>query len=100
MVVDSHQHSTAPSSATVVIVIWTLPEELTPEWDKQFVGNQMVTDVNTLLESGNEWQCKSSLHLYDSGTEGMLGNVPGLQNDPAILFINCRASNVLVSFWY
>ena len=82
----------------MVIAIWTLPKELTPEWSKQPVSNQVVTDVNTLLESGNAWQCKFSLHLDDSGTEGMLGNVPGLQNDSAILSVSCMATNVLVSF--
>ena len=92
-------HSTAPFSAAVVIAIWTLPEELTPEWDKQPVGNQMVTDVDTMLESGNAWQCKHFLHLYDSGAEGMIGNVPGLQNNPVILSVSCMTSNVLVSFW-
>ena len=42
----------------MVIAIWTLSEELTPEWNKQPMGNQMVIDVNSLLESGNTWHSK------------------------------------------
>ena len=50
-------HSTAHPSISVGIAIYTLPE-LTFGWDKQPLGDQMVTNVASLLESGNEWQCK------------------------------------------
>ncbi|KAG9312088.1 hypothetical protein JVU11DRAFT_7372 [Chiua virens] len=72
---------TAPPSADIVIAVWTLPEELTPEWNKQPVGEKMVTNVASLLASGNIWTC----------------NVPGLLDHPATLSTTCNTSDVLSS---
>ena len=94
---DILPHSTAAPSTSVVVAICTLPEELTPEWDKQPLGNQVVTNIARLLEFGNEWQCKSHLYLIDSCADNMLGNVAGLSVGPATLSIKCKTCNVLVS---
>ena len=82
----------------MVIATWTLPEELTLEWGKQPMGNQMVTDVDSLLESGNAWQSKFHSDWHDPSTKSMLGSVPGIQNGPVILFVSCMTSSALVSF--
>ena len=50
-------YSAAPPSMTVGVAICTLPK-LTTGWDKNPLGDQLVTDLATLLESGNEWQCR------------------------------------------
>ena len=52
-------YSSAPPSTSVQIAIWILPKELTLEWDKQPLGDQIVTDVASLLKSDNTLQCKS-----------------------------------------
>ena len=49
----------------VGVAIWTLPGELTPEWDKGPLGDQIVTDVASLLQSGDGWQCRSHIYLSD-----------------------------------
>ena len=90
-------HSTAPLSTAVGIAICTLPEELTPRWDKQPLGDQMVTDVASLLEPDNGWQCKSHFYLFDSIAHCILDTVPGLSVGLATLSITCRAQDVLVS---
>ena len=90
-------HSTAPPSTIVSIAICTLPEELTPGWDKLPLGKQMVTNVARLLECGNRWQCKFHFYVSDSSANSGLGNVPGLHAGPATLSMTCRACDVLVS---
>ena len=68
ILVDPYPHSTAPPTTAVGVAIWTLPEDLTPQWDKQPIGDQMVTNIASLLESGNGWQCRFHLFLSDSST--------------------------------
>ena len=64
MVVDAFPYSIAPPSTLVGIAICTLPEELIPKWDKQPLGDQMATNVASLLESDNgQWKCKSHFYL-------------------------------------
>lgn len=57
MVVHTSLYSTASPSTIVRVTMYILPE-FTPRWDKQPFGNQMITDVASLLESGNKWECK------------------------------------------
>ena len=75
----------------------TLPEEFTPEWDKQLLGNQMAINVANLLESGNGWQCQLHVSLPDSSTYSVLGNVPGLSAGLATLSMVCGVCDRLVS---
>ena len=79
--------------------IFNLPEELTPQWDKQPLGNQVVTTVANLLELGNVWQCMSYFHphLHNSSVHVVSGNIPGLLVDPATLSITHCVSDVLVT---
>ena len=97
IVVDSFLRSTVPPSTSVRVGICTFPEELTPKWDKEPLGDQMVTNIASLLKSGNGWQCKSHFNLFDSSADNVLGNVPRLHNDLATLSMTCRACGVLVS---
>ena len=97
IVIDSSLHSTASPSTSVRVAICTLPEELTPKWDKESLGDQMVTNMASLLKSDNGWQSKSHSNLFDSTVDDVLGNVPGLHNDLATLSMTCRACDVLVS---
>ena len=62
---SSPPSSTVPSATMVGVAIWTLPGELTPEWDKGPLGDQIVTDVASLLQSGDGWQCRSHIYLSD-----------------------------------
>ena len=78
------------------IAIFNLPEELTPQWDKQPLGDQVVINVVGLLESGNTWHCKYYIYLHDSDAHIISGDVPGLS--AATLSLTCRVSDVLVSF--
>lgn len=50
---------------TVGVFVCILPEKLTLEWSKQPLGDQMVTNVASLLQSGNVQQCKSDHHFSD-----------------------------------
>ena len=77
-----------------MFAICTLPKELTNEWDKQPLGDQIVTDVASLLKSGHGWQCEFCFCLLDSNSDSVIGNVPGL----ATLSISSKACDVLVSF--
>ena len=77
--------------------MWILPEELTLEWNKQPLGEQVVTNVADLLKSGNIWQCKFNFYP-DMITNHKLGNVPGLSVDTAIISIMCSARDMLVSY--
>ena len=63
LVTDPPPHSTAPPPTAVRVSVWTLPEELTPTWEKQPLGDQIVTDVASLLESSNGWQCRLCFDL-------------------------------------
>ncbi|KAG9312064.1 hypothetical protein JVU11DRAFT_7345 [Chiua virens] len=72
---------TAPSSAEVTIAICALPKKFTPTWDKQPMGQDIVTNVTNLLDSGNVWIC----------------NVPRLYDGPTTLSMTCRASAVLIA---
>ena len=92
-----YSYSSAPLSATVGVAIYILPEELTSEWDKQPLGDQMVIDVASILESRDTWQCKSHLNISDTIIDRALGNVPGLSAGPATLSIICKANDTLVS---
>ena len=94
-------HSTAPPSATVAVSICILPEELSSKWAKEPLGNQMVTTVASLLESGNSWQCKSLFNLLESHANSKTGNVPGVSNG-AIVTVSCRTTHLLVSsmWWF
>ena len=93
-------YSSAPPSATVQIAIYILPKELTPEWDKQPLGDQMVMTTASLLESGNTWQCKILFYPLDTYTNSETGNVLGLSVGPTTLSILCRTTDVLVSSVY
>jgi len=73
--------SAALPATSVGIAVYTLPEVLDPEWDKQLLGAQVVINVATLLEFSNMWQC----------------NVPGLSTGPATLSITWEACDGLVS---
>ena len=55
--------STNPLSTAVRVVICILPEKLTTEWEKQPLGDEVVTSVASLLECSNGWQCKSHFYL-------------------------------------
>ena len=88
--------SSAPLSTYVQIAIWLLPEELTHEWDKQPLGEHVITDIASLLESGITWQCKSSVCLLNSIGNNVPGNVHGFSACTATLSITCMASDVLV----
>ena len=90
-------HSTAPPSTTIVVAVCALPEELTPEWKKQPLGDHMVTNVASLLESGNKWKCKSHFYFFDSSVDSVQGNVPGLSVGPGTLSMTSRACDVLVN---
>ena len=79
------------------MAIWILPEELTLEWDKQPLGEQVGTNVASLLESGNIWQCKFNFYS-DTITNHKLGNMPELSVGAATLSIMCSARDVLVSY--
>ena len=89
--------SSAPPNTPVQIAIWFLPEELTHEWDKQPLSDHMITDIASLLKSGNTWKCKSHICLFNSIGNNLPGNVHGFSAGPATLFVTCRASGVLVS---
>ena len=96
MVDHLYPHSSAPPSSVVGIAIFILPKELTPQWDKQPLGNQVITDVASLLKFGNTWQCRSYFYLYNSSVHTTSGDVPGLSGGPATLSIACRINHVLV----
>ena len=51
--------STASPSVTVGVSVCILPEELTPEWEKQLFGDKMVTSVANLLASNSGWKCRT-----------------------------------------
>ena len=51
-------HRTSLPTTSIGIAIWILPEELTLEWDKQPLGDQVVINVATLFTNDNMWQCK------------------------------------------
>lgn len=57
----------------------------------------MLTTVASLLESGNEWQCKSCIHPSYVSADDVLVNVVGLSVGPATLCMPCKACDVLVS---
>lgn len=92
-----HHPSSAHPTTSVHITICILPDELTLEWDKQLLGDHMVTDVASLLESGNAWKCIFYFHDYGVIVENGLGKVPRLSGSHATLSIMCKASDVLVS---
>jgi len=73
---------TATPSMDVGVAVCILPEELTSEWDKQPLGDRMVANVASLLDSGNVWQC----------------NISGLSPASATLTIACMATDILVNF--
>lgn len=90
-------HSTAPLSASLEIAICVLPE-LASGWDKEPIGEQMITDIATILKSGDAWQCKSHSYFSGSSAESVLGNVPKLFDGLSTLFITHKISDVLVCF--
>ena len=47
-----------------------LPEELIPGWDRQPLGDQMFTDVASLLESEN-WQCEYDFYPHGLSAHGI-----------------------------
>ena len=81
----------------IEVSICCLPEELSIEWDKQQLGDWMVAELATLLESENSWQCKSYFYLSNVGINSIPGNVPGLSDASLTLFTSCKASDMLVS---
>ena len=89
--------SSAPPTTFVQIAIWIVPEELTLEWDKQPLGDQIVTDVASLLKSVNTWHCKFHVHLFYLTDNNIPGKVPWYPASLATLSITCRISDVLVS---
>ena len=80
--------------------IFNLPEELTPQWDKQPLGNQVVTTVASFLESGNTWQCMCYCHLHDSSAYIISVDVPGLTVGPGTLSVIWRVDDILVIFGF
>ena len=56
-------------NVTVVIAICTLPKELTPDWDKQPLGDQVITNVANLLEYSNEWKCMFCFYFQLSNAD-------------------------------
>ena len=97
MVAHCFHSSSAPPTTSIQIAIWILPEELTPEWKKQPLGDQIVTDVASLLQAGSTWQCKSNFDILNSINNGILGNVSGYTVELATISISCEESDVLVS---
>ena len=95
MIDNLTSYSTAPVSSVVEIAIFNLSKKLT---NKQPLGDQVVTDVASLLESGNIWQCGLYFYLLDSSAEIVSGNVPGLSTIPATLSMMCRVTDASVSF--
>ena len=90
-------HSTAPASATVVIVVWILSKDFIPEWDRKPLGDPMATDVANLLGLEHGWQCKCQIYPYNSGVHSMLGKVPGMYNGSGTLYMSCDIKNAVVS---
>ena len=89
-------HSFAPSTASLRIAIWVLPEELTHEWDKQSLGDEVVANVASLLQSGNR-QCKFYLLLLHLSSDSLSGDILGLATSTGTLSMICKATDVLVS---
>lgn len=80
----------------VTVTVYALPK-LAPGWNKQQLGNPLVTNVASLICSSNRWQCKFLFHLSDLWADNVLGNILGLSAGPAALSMTCSAYKVLVS---
>ena len=90
-------YSSAPLTAPVQITIWILPEELTLEWDKQLLGNQIITDVSSLLESSNTWEGMFPLYVSNMIGKNGTGDISGFSASSAKISIVSKKVDVLVS---
>lgn len=94
-------NSSASPSTPVVIAICTLPAEFSNDWNKTYLGDQIVTNVANLLKSSNGWKCNVYFYPFDSQIiKTVPGNVLRLHKGPATLSMACRVSNELVSSMY
>ena len=57
-------HSTTHPSMSVEVTVCSLPEEFTPEWDKQPFDDPMVINVVNLLDSADGWQCELHFNIF------------------------------------
>lgn len=80
-----------------MILVWTLSEDFTSEWDRKPLGSQMATDVASLLRCDHGWQCKCQIYPYNSSVHSMLGKVPGMYNGSGSLYMSCDTNNAVVS---